>query len=473
MVLMCTTLRTATATGTDNTGPSPARRCAFVTGGYGYYVLGLDCLLCRLRQLGSKYDRIVALFQPDPKRNNRSELSRAHLRDLTCFDSSVRVVKWPYIRNPYNIYGRETTREERNHIRRKVGYKGLHKMKVSKTVDVMTKLNVFRTLPDEYDRLVWVDPDVLLMRNIDFLCELPEEVVFAATRNKEETTFSTEFNAGIFMLTPMREEQFQEKLLQPMLRRSFFSFDGTEQGVIASYIFRHYTRFHNNTASNATLVDITDTTTGEQMAGNMTTEPRLPPDVVSNATLSRDNIVVYSKDRAKFMYLFPKPRYNLYAILFDQRPMRWKKEVSRAHVIHFTVETKPWSNGWRPSPPWIRPITSLYILSCPNMAYLCTFLPWCSNKSSIAVRYAMTRRGLLPHPNRLPRGTPKTHWRVPQQRHEWMLPGTVAGREFSPEVPKKGKPTVGGIHHLRALGLSLPWDRSASEARPRAKRLPH
>jgi hypothetical protein len=69
-----------------------SRRCAFVTGGFAGYSAGADCVLCRLRLLGTRHSRILVHFD---------EGKWAELDSYKCLDPTVHVTHWPHIPNPY------------------------------------------------------------------------------------------------------------------------------------------------------------------------------------------------------------------------------------------------------------------------------------------------------------------------------------------------------------------------------------
>jgi alpha-N-acetylglucosamine transferase len=48
---------------------------------------------------------------------------------------------------------------------------------------VMTKVNMLATLSSQFDRLIWIDPDILVTRSLDHLCDMPSSTVFAAVKD--------------------------------------------------------------------------------------------------------------------------------------------------------------------------------------------------------------------------------------------------------------------------------------------------
>jgi hypothetical protein len=121
-------------------------RCAFVTGGPREYLPGINCVASAMRSVGSAHPLLVMVERAD------EALMRARV-ELPPHPSSA-VLGWAHFPLP------------------------VHAGWQFRSAHVMDKLSLFGMWP--FRRLVWVDADVLLRRNVDELCDLPDDVEFAS-----------------------------------------------------------------------------------------------------------------------------------------------------------------------------------------------------------------------------------------------------------------------------------------------------
>lgn len=108
---------------------------------------------------------------------------------------------------------------------------------------VLTKLHAFRLV--EYDKLIFLDADVLPLRPLSHLFSLPHE--FSAA---PDVGWPDIFNSGVFVFTP-GEDKFQE--LQA-LARSKGSWDGGDQGLLNEWRGNNWNRLsftYNTTPTSA------------------------------------------------------------------------------------------------------------------------------------------------------------------------------------------------------------------------------
>ena len=157
---------------------------------------------------------------------------------------------------------------------------------------VMDKVNLFG-MP--FRRLVWIDADVFIRRNVDELCDLPEEVhlatafdaegmptkcwpnargtcknncaneyklavdalPFAALRAHEMRPTPAScpliFNTGVMMLRPFNLSTFNALFVDPVRAGTVASYDSTDQGIINTLLYKgrlfgpqheHFARLH-------------------------------------------------------------------------------------------------------------------------------------------------------------------------------------------------------------------------------------
>ena len=206
----------------DKPSPGPSG-CVFMTGGPRAYLPGLSCVLHRLEAVGSRHAVVLAapaedaeLYRPLVERHSRARLM--------------------VMRHFPHTYGG----------------------KWGKT-NVLDKLNV---LGAPFGRVVWLDADIFVRRNVDELCALPANVTFAAAPNvgfRSRTCFSPgggrgkdykcqtcaaegeaptaakpackyELNSAVMAVAPLGGDAFNAQIVQPVSSGALRSRDGGDQG---------------------------------------------------------------------------------------------------------------------------------------------------------------------------------------------------------------------------------------------------
>ena len=221
-----------------------AGRCAFVTGGPRDYLPGMSCVAKRLDRLRSRYPVLTMVEEED------ADYMRAHAHRHGHRDSMV----LPWRRFPVSAS-------------KEIGLR---------TGRVMDKINLLG-LPAR--RLVWIDADMYVRRNIDELCELPDDIDLAAAFNRggaEPPSYLWPdrhhngrykaclakfdrrqdlgnytylrpaqltpdcpwiFNTGCAVLTPLSARAFNAELVRPMLNASIDTYDGSDQGILNTLLW--------------------------------------------------------------------------------------------------------------------------------------------------------------------------------------------------------------------------------------------
>lgn len=271
-------------------------RCAFVTGGPREYLAGLNCISKRLEVLRSRHPLLV-MVEPEEE-----SFMRHHV--MVNSHPSSAVVSWARFPDP----------QHRNGSWR---YRSAH---------VMDKMNLFG-MP--FRRLVWIDADVFVRKNVDELCDLSDDVLFASALDAEGKPTrcwpkrgscpgscardydmrrdahsyvalrSTDISpapskcpytvqSGVMTLTPMNLTAFNELVVEPVSAGKVFTYDGGDQGIINTLMYG-------------------------------------PRKVFGD----------------RFMRLHP--RYNVIARHAKHTETKWRHNGSlTADLLHFTRETRPW-----------------------------------------------------------------------------------------------------------------------------------
>lgn len=210
--------------------PAPLDGCVFMTGGPAAYLPGLACVLRRLEAVGSRHPVVLAAAQED--REAMLPLVRNH--------SGARLMVMRHF--PHSYGGRW-----------------------GKT-HVLDKLNV---LGAPFRRVVWIDADVLIRRNVDELCALPANASFAAALNigfRSQTCYTRtrarskeykcqtcaaageaataarpacryELNTAVMAVAPLRSVgDFNAHVVRPARQGTLPSRDGSDQGAINSLV---------------------------------------------------------------------------------------------------------------------------------------------------------------------------------------------------------------------------------------------
>jgi glycogenin glucosyltransferase len=90
----------------------------------------------------------------------------------------------------------------------------------------LTKLNLWSL--DQYERVIFLDADTLVLQNIDHLFDLPKDITFAAS---PELGFPDCFNSGFMVLSPSATTYAELTKLAGEIE----SFDGGDQGLLNVY----------------------------------------------------------------------------------------------------------------------------------------------------------------------------------------------------------------------------------------------
>lgn len=223
----------------------PRPRCAFVTGGPREYLPGINCISRRLQALNSSYPILVMVEPEDELYMRRHAVTSSH--------PSSAVLPWRRFPDPNN-----RTSSWR--------YRSAH---------VLDKLNLFG-MP--LQRVVWLDADVFLRRNVDELCELPDDVQLATGLDAEGaprkcwpkrgtcpsycqkafnhsqmsrtyvgwhiSTWSPPpdrcpyiLQSGVMVITPFNVTKFNRAVVDPVLSGEVHSYDSGDQGIITSLAY--------------------------------------------------------------------------------------------------------------------------------------------------------------------------------------------------------------------------------------------
>jgi hypothetical protein len=223
-------------------------KCAFITAGNRAYLPAVSCVARRLDAVQSQYPLLI-MVQPEDE-----DFMRAHIYHGRHPDSMI--LSW----QAFPVGSRS------------VGIRGLR---------LMDKINV-HGLPAR--RLVWIDADMYVRRNLDELCELPADIDLAAAFNAagglpsyvwSEHTLSRfppnrkpclhkynitldatkytflrshelrpppwecpyMFNTGLFVVRPLNLSTFNAAFVEPMRNGSIATYDGTDQGIINTLLY--------------------------------------------------------------------------------------------------------------------------------------------------------------------------------------------------------------------------------------------
>lgn len=220
--------------------------CAFVTGGPREYLPGINCIGRRLDMVGSKHPLLVMVEPEDATYMQRHVVVNKH--------ASSAVLPWKRFPTKTNATGSWR-------------YRSAH---------VMDKMNIFG-MP--FRRLVWLDADVFVRRNVDELCSLPESVPFASwldaegkpthcigsSGNRIKCPSTCGYNlkgdgkpyvslsvaeispppsqcafvvqSGVMMLHPLNLSTFNEIIVRPISTGAVSSYDSGDQGMIGTLLY--------------------------------------------------------------------------------------------------------------------------------------------------------------------------------------------------------------------------------------------
>jgi len=362
----CPALAVAVAMAATASGADSRPTCAFVTGGSGVYALGADCVLCRLRALGSPHGRVLAVW---PRNDHEDPMSSFSRDAFTCLDDRVDMVSWPWIPNPYNYADRNVSAAERARILEHVADKARRRATWHNRLGVMTKLNIFRTLHNKYSRVVWIDPDAVVVKGVDALCELPGWVAFAATRDASDKP-GRPINSGVFATRTMGDAEFRERVLLPLQRLELHSYNAGDQGAIWHFVQTNYD--------------------AAQEAGPGALAADLGPGPGGAG-------------RGKYVVLQPKGEFNLWASNLSRywHDRRLRGALLRTmRVLHYTSETKPWAHDWHPDRRFAA-AACVAMVVCTNMHAFCANRSWCTAGAPV-VRTMLAKHGAEALPDRFP-----------------------------------------------------------------------
>lgn len=220
-------------------------RCAFVTGGPREYLSGMNCISHRLETLGSRFPLLVMVEPEDEAFMRRHVIVNSH--------PSSAVLPWRRFPDPAN---------------RSLSWR-------YRSAHVMDKMNLFG-MP--FRRLVWIDADMFVRRNVDVLCELPDDVPFASSLDAEgkpthcwpkrascpgncSRTYNVtgdgqpyvgqrvpEFwpppsrcpyiiQSGVMMLQPLNLTAYNKLIVEPVSRGLVSTYDSGDQGIISTMMY--------------------------------------------------------------------------------------------------------------------------------------------------------------------------------------------------------------------------------------------
>ena len=273
-------------------------RCAFVTGGPREYLPGINCISRRLEALNSSYPLLIMAEPEDEAYMRHHTLVNAH--------PASAVLTWKRFPDRTNRTGSWR-------------YRSAH---------VLDKMNLFG-MP--FKRLVWLDADVFVRRNVDALCELPDDIRLATGLDAEgmptkcwpkrgtcPVACQREFNrsqmsstyvglriaewtpdpdrcpyvvqSGVMVLNPFNLTSFNDLIVGPVSRGEVQTYDAGDQGIITSLLYGDHKAFGS-------------------------------------------------------AYMRLHPMYNVIARHAKHTEGRWGgKEHNTAAIMHFTRETRPWQN---------------------------------------------------------------------------------------------------------------------------------
>ena len=138
-----------------------APTCVFMTGvtkNVAKYWPGVMCIMQRLHDLGSRYPLVFAVSADE------AEQAQAELDAVPELSANTTVMRWSRFPHASRLFG---------WARRWQGSR------------VLDKLNV---LGSPFERVVWLDPDMLLTRNVDELCEMRGRLAAAYNAGHEART---------------------------------------------------------------------------------------------------------------------------------------------------------------------------------------------------------------------------------------------------------------------------------------------
>jgi len=138
-----------------------APTCVFMTGvtkNVVTYWPGVMCIMQRLHDLGSRYPLVFAVSADE------AEQAQAELDAVPELSANTTVMRWSRFPHASRLFG---------WARRWQGSR------------VLDKLNV---LGSPFERVVWLDPDMLLTRNVDELCEMRGRLAAAYNAGHEART---------------------------------------------------------------------------------------------------------------------------------------------------------------------------------------------------------------------------------------------------------------------------------------------
>lgn len=170
---------------------------AYVTFYSGRYILGLMGLIRSLRRFTN--DKIIILHTEDEEKFPLSS------------ESNVELIKIDSVPNPNN-HGQQRFR------------------------DTYNKLRIFDLL--EYDKLIYIDSDCIILKDITELFSIKEEFAAAPDWGLK---YGEGFNSGLIVFTP--SESLQD-LIWSNFKKGVFSSDGGDQGFLNEVLKDRYILLH-------------------------------------------------------------------------------------------------------------------------------------------------------------------------------------------------------------------------------------
>ncbi|EOD22802.1 hypothetical protein EMIHUDRAFT_95428 [Emiliania huxleyi CCMP1516] len=188
--------------------------CMFMTGGSGHDLNASRCLARQLRQFGSRWPFVVAVLEDDVS---------AARQALPLSEGVDGIVTWS--RFPYQY--------RMSRILRPGHPLSLGRWSRSRVLD---KLNLLALPGGAAQRIVWIDPDVHIRRNVDELCLLNDSFAAAPNIGIHRTCWRM-VNTGVLSVRPLTGSHFRSAVLQPIVAGKVPSREGSDQGAINSLLY--------------------------------------------------------------------------------------------------------------------------------------------------------------------------------------------------------------------------------------------
>ena len=313
----------------SSTGSHP--RCVFVTGGPRAYLHGINCIAKRLQMVQSKIPLVVVTQHEDEVFMQKHVLPDSPRRP--------QIVSWQRFPHPSNRSKPWRFRSPR----------------------VMDKLNLFG-MP--FKRLVWLDADFFLRRNVDELCDLPEDVRLAAalddipylTPDPVRRRFG-DLTAPINCWQDKGHKLSKPTKCKPLCRKNRELSTAPEARPFVGLRAREYPPPHNdcpyvlNTGvmvlSPFGLREFNEKVVRPVVNGEVESYDSGDQGIIASLLYGTNGSFVGSSN-----YMRLHPRYNVVARASGRAEEAWSRRQTKqslanipAILLHFTRETRPWLNS--------------------------------------------------------------------------------------------------------------------------------